>query len=78
MVLFTPEQKAEAIMARNRVAAGLLLMALAAAPAAAGEELIEAGRVVAVSVMADDERYSAVVDRWPEAVPRLAGEPLPS
>ncbi len=30
-------------------------------------------RVVAVSVMADDERYSAVVDRWPEAVPRLAG-----
>lgn len=30
-------------------------------------------RVVAVSVMADDPRYSAVVDRWPEAVPRLAG-----
>lgn len=30
-------------------------------------------RVVAVSVMADDPRYSAVVDRWPAAVPRLAG-----
>jgi iron complex transport system substrate-binding protein len=29
--------------------------------------------VIAVSAMADDPRYSRVVDRWPPAVPRAAG-----
>lgn len=37
-------------MARNQLAAGLLLMALTAAPVSAGEELVESGRVVAVTV----------------------------
>ncbi|MCA9690937.1 MAG: ABC transporter substrate-binding protein [Myxococcales bacterium] len=30
-------------------------------------------KVVAVSAMADDPRYSGVVDRWPASVPRIAG-----
>ena len=31
------------------------------------------GRVVGVSTMADDARYSTVAGRWPRAVPRVAG-----
>ena len=33
------------------------------------------GRVLAVSPMADDARYSLVADRWPQAAPRLGQNP---